>query len=108
MVHKLLTAFALVLCFACVGLAQNASPPNAQSSSPQPLSLDKAVRTALQQHPPLKEAEAAVAAADVEVIEAHSLYFPQLRFSGIPKVGLLGATSGLGFPRFTASPFFRN
>src|SRR5258708_15436754 len=108
MVHKLLTAFALVLCFACVGLAQNASPPNAQSSSPQPLSLDKAVRTALQQHPALKEAEAAVAAAEAEVREARSLYFPQLSFSGIAKVGLSGATNALGLPGFPASPFFRN
>jgi outer membrane protein TolC len=56
----------------------------------------------------LREAEAAVAAAEAEVREARSYYFPQLSFSGIVKVGLSGATSALGLPGFPASPFFRN
>lgn len=80
----------------------------AAQRTPQPLTLEEAVRTALQQHPALKEAEAAVAAAEAEVREARSYYFPQLSFSAIGKVGLSGATSALGLPGFPASPFFRN
>ncbi len=91
------------------------SPPPAQSSSPsskpagaQPLSLEDAVRMALQEHPALREAEDAVAAAEAEVKQARASYFPQLSFSGIGKVGLSGATSALGLPGFPASPFWRN
>ncbi len=108
MVHKALSLLILVLCLARLGLAQNVSPTTPQSAAAQPLSLDDAVRTALKQHPSLREAEAAVAAAEAEVKEARSLYFPQLTFSGIGKAGLSGATGALGLPGFAASPFFRN
>jgi outer membrane protein TolC len=55
----------------------------------------------------LREAEAAVAAAEAEVRQARSYFFPQLSFSGVVKAGLSGATS-LELPGFPASPFFRN
>jgi outer membrane protein TolC len=74
----------------------------------QPLSLDDAIRIALQGHPALREAEDAVAAAEAEVKQARANYFPQLSFSGIGKIGLSGATSALGLPGFPASPFWRN
>ena len=108
MAHKLLLILILALCPVRSGLAQNAAPPAPQSVAAQPLSLDDAVRTALKQHPSLRETEAAVTAADAEVKQARALYFPQLSFSSIGKIGLSGATGGLGLPGFPASPFFRN
>ncbi len=108
MAHKLLLILILALCPVRRGLAQNAAPPAPQSVAAQPLSLDDAVRTALKQHPSLRETEAAVTAADAEVKQARALYFPQLSFSSIGKIGLSGATGGLGLPGFPASPFFRN
>lgn len=100
MIRKCSKLFGLaILYFAQIAAAQN-SPPT--------LSLDDAVHSALQHHPALKEAEAAVTAAEAEVREARSYYFPQLSFSAIGKVGLSGATNALGLPGFPASPFFRN
>lgn len=78
------------------------------STGVQPLSLDDAIRIALQGHPSLREADDAVAAAEAEVKQARANYYPQLSFSGIAKVGLSGATSALGLPGFPASPFWRN
>ncbi|MGH7744238.1 MAG: TolC family protein [Candidatus Dormibacteria bacterium] len=74
----------------------------------QPLSLNDAIRIALQGHPALRETEDAVAAAEAEVKQARANYYPQLSLSGIAKVGLSGATSALGLPGFPASPFWRN
>jgi outer membrane protein TolC len=102
-----LSPLILILCWRCSGFAQ-AIPATDQRATPQSLSLDGAVRIALQQHPALKEAEAAVDAAEAEVRQARASYFPQLTFSGIGKVGLSGATGALGLPGFPASPFFRN
>lgn len=104
--HSSLLMLALVL--AHPGLAQTARPAKQQPAAAQPLSLDEAVRTALKQHPALREAEAAVSAAEAEVKQVRALYFPQLSFSGIAKTGLSGATGALGLPGFAASPFFRN
>jgi outer membrane protein len=103
-----LKSLILILCWTCPGFTQAVSPTNSQASTAQPLSLDEAVRIALQQHPALKEAEAAVDAAEADVREARAAYFPQLSLSGIGKVGLSGATGALGLPGFPASPFFRN
>src|SRR5260370_42558536 len=86
----------------------NGSQPQAQPAFVQPLSLDDAIRIALQGHPALREAEDAVAAAEAEVKQARANYYPQLSFSGIAKVGLSGATGALGLPGFPASPFYRN
>ncbi len=111
----LLMLLALVLVAASCLRAQQA-PLAAQSSSSsskpaaaaQPLSLDDAIRIALQGHPALREAEDAVTAAEAEVKQARSLYFPQLSLTGIGKVGLSGATNALGLVGFPASPFWRN
>ncbi len=102
------TSLILILCWTCFAFGQAAPSRNPQPITAQALSLDEAVRIALQQHPALKEAEAAVDAAEAEVRLARSSYFPQLSFSGIGKVGLSGATNALGLPGFPASPFFRN
>jgi outer membrane protein TolC len=102
------TPLILISCWTCLALAQAVPSSNPQPTTAQPLSLGEAVRIALQQHPALKEAEAAVDAAEAEVRVARSSYFPQLSFSGIGKVGLSGATNALGLTGFPASPFFRN
>src|SRR5258708_24818546 len=108
MVRKYVFLPILILFWMHTALAQGAPQSASQSAVAQPLPLDEAVRTALRQHPALREAEAAVAAAEAEVREARSYYFPQLSFSGIGKVGLSCATSAFGLPGFPASPFFRN
>jgi hypothetical protein len=97
----------VLACWFYPGLAQE-NAKSRPATDPQPLSLDEAVRIALKQQPVLEEAEAAVTAADAEVREARAVYFPQLSFSGIGKIGLSGATSALGLPGFPASPFWRN
>ena len=113
--RHLLNSVLVVLLLAADDLQGQETPPPAQSSLPssksagaQPLSLDDAIRTALQGHPALREAEDAVAAAEAEVKQARANYFPQLSFSGIGKVGLSGATNALGLSGFPASPFWRN
>jgi outer membrane protein len=103
-----LISLILIFCWSCPVLAQAVPGSNSQPTKAQPLSLDEAVRIALQQHPVLKEADAAVDAAEAEVRQARASYFPQLNLSGIGKVGLSGATGALGLAGFPASPFFRN
>lgn len=102
-------AFLLILAFGsvCAGRAQETGS-SVQSAAAERLSLDQAIRNALEKHPALKQAEAAVDAAEAEVKQARASYFPQLSFSGIGKVGLSGASGALGLPGFPASPFFRN
>jgi len=107
MTRKIGYLMILVLGSACSGLAQ-AAAPEGQPTAAQRLSLDEATRVALQKHPAIREAEAAVAAAEAEVKLARANYFPQLSFSGIGKVGLSGAAGALGLPGFPASPFYRN
>ncbi len=80
------------------------SPPAAAL----PLTLDQAVRIAIEKSPSLARAEAAVAAAEARVKQVRASYFPQLSFSGIGKVGLSGAAGALALPGFPASPFYRN
>jgi outer membrane protein len=109
------TALVVSLFLAVNNLQGQEVPPPSKTSSlsskpagAQPLSLDDAIGIALRGHPALREAEDAVTAAEAEVKQARALYFPQLSFSGIGKVGLSGATSALGLPGFPASPFWRN
>lgn len=86
-------------------------PATAQTdtaSRPEKLSLDQAERLALENHPALREAEAAVEAAEAQIKQARANYYPQLSFSGIGKIGLSGATGALGLAGFPGSPFFRN
>lgn len=85
-----------------------AAGQNVVHGQPANLSLEQAVKLALENHPALREAEAAVEAADAQLKQVRASYFPQLSFSGIGKVGLSGATGALGLPGFPASPFFRN
>jgi outer membrane protein len=108
MALKLLFLSVLACCGINCARAQETQPNVPQSAAAQALSLDEAVRTSLRQHPALKEAQAAVAAAEAEVRVARSAYFPQLSVSGIAKIGLAGATGALGLPGFPASPFYRN
>lgn len=75
---------------------------------PQRLTLHEAVQTALEKHPALRQAEAAVAKAEAQVAEVRANYYPQLSLSGIAKTGLSGATGVLGLPGFPGSPFYRN
>jgi outer membrane protein TolC len=98
---------AVLLLMSSPGLCQTGLQTT-PSGSPQVLTLDEAVRTALEKHPALRGAEAAVAAAEAEVKQVRAGYFPQLSFSGIGKIGLSGATGALGLPGFPGSPFFRN
>ncbi len=107
MIRRMSILTVLLLLIVYLAHAQNETPP-APSVGAQPLSLDEAIRTALQKHPALREAEAAVAAAEAKVQQARANYFPQLSFSGIGKVGLSGASGALGLPGFPASPFYRN
>jgi len=108
MMYRIVVSSFLLACWLHPGLAQQNSANSPRPTDKQPLSLDEAVRIALKQQPALREAEAAVTAADAEVREARAAYFPQLSFSGIGKIGLSGATSALGLPGFPASPFWRN
>jgi outer membrane protein len=107
MFRQMSTLAILLLMLICRVHAQNEIPATTPSNAQQ-LSLDEAIRTALQKHPALRESEAAVEAAEAEVKQARANYFPQLSFSGIGKVGLSGATGALGLPGFPASPFYRN
>lgn len=107
MARKVALLLSLLLCQAAPGLPQSGVGPD-QGVPPKPLSLDEAVRTALQNHPALRRAEAAVARAEAEVKEVRASYFPQLSLSGIGKIGLSGATGALALPGFPGSPFYRN
>ena len=82
--------------------------PAQQASHPQPLSVEEAVQIALEKHPALRQAQAAVERAEAEIKQVRASYFPQLSLGGIGKLGLSGATGALGLPGFPASPFFRN
>lgn len=97
----------LFLWLASPALPQKEAAAN-QSDRPQPLSLDEAIRIALEKNPALRRAEAEVERAEAEVKQVRSYYFPQLSLSGIGKIGLSGATGALGLPGFPGSPFFRN
>ncbi len=107
MIRQMSVLVALLLLVIYPTHGQKETPP-APAAGAQPLSLDEAVRTALQKHPALREAEAAVTAAEAGVQQARANYFPQLSFSAIGKVGLSGAAGALGLPGFPASPFYRN
>jgi len=95
------------LLIAAVSPAQTANPLAAPAAAVQ-LTLEHAVSTALQRHPALRQANAAVDAAEAQLKQARASYFPQLTLTGIGKVGLSGATGALGLPGFPGSPFFRN
>jgi outer membrane protein len=80
----------------------------AASSPPERLTLKQAVELALANHPAVREAREQVAVAQARVGVSKSNYFPQVSFNGIGKLGLSGATNGLGLVGLPASPFYRN
>ncbi len=80
----------------------------AASSPPEKLTLKQAVELALANHPAVREAREEVAGAQARVGVSKSNYFPQVSFNGIGKLGLSGATNGLGLVGLPASPFYRN
>ncbi len=80
-----------------------ATPPSSDK-----LTLDEAVAMALANNPQMREARAEVATAQARVGAAKSRYYPQVSFNGIGKLGLSGATNGLGLLGLPASPFWRN
>jgi outer membrane protein TolC len=89
---------------ACVpARASDPTPP-----SPENLTIEQAVAMALANNPQVRESREEVAAAQARVGVAKSRYFPQISFNGIGKLGLSGATNGLGLLGLPASPFWRN
>jgi outer membrane protein len=72
------------------------------------LTLEEAVAMALRQNPAVTAARQTVAEANARIKQARSGYLPQLGFNGIAKVGLSGATNGLGLIGLPNSPFYRN
>jgi outer membrane protein len=72
------------------------------------LTLDEAIRTALQQHPRLKRAQEAILAGEARTEQAKSGYYPQVSASGIAKQGLSGASGALGLRGLVTSPLFRD
>ncbi len=80
----------------------------AASSPPEKLTLKQAVELALANNPAVRAAREQLAAAQARVGAAKSNYYPQISFNGIGKLGLSGATNGLGLLGLPASPFYRN
>lgn len=75
---------------------------------PEKLTLRQAVELALANHPALRDAQEQIASAQARVGVSKSEYFPRISFNGIGKLGLSGATNGLGLEGLPASPFYRN
>ncbi len=78
------------------------------AQTPLRLSLEEAVQMALRQNPAIAEAQRAIEEADARVRQARADSYPQLGFNGIAKLGLSGATNGLGLVGLPNSPFYRN
>ncbi len=78
------------------------------SESFEKLTLDRAVKIALTNSPEVRAAQERVDQGKASVRMRKSGYYPQLSFNGIGKLGLSGATNGLGLLGLPASPFFRN
>jgi outer membrane protein TolC len=72
------------------------------------LTIDQAVEMALANNPQVKAARHELAVAQAHAGVARSRYYPQISFNGIGKLGLSGATNGLGLLGLPASPFWRN
>ncbi len=105
--HVLRTLKILIWLFVAL-VVQHADGQTDAPSRPEKLSLDQAVKLAMENHPALRETEAAVEAAEAELKQVRANYYPQLSLTGIGKLGLSGATGVLGLAGFPGSPFFRN
>lgn len=105
-----LAAACLFLRLTSAAAAQEA--PAVSSPDPQAparnLTLDEAIRTALAQHPGLRQARQEVVAAEARTGQARSGYFPQVSTSGFAKQGLSGASGALGLRGLVTSPLFRD
>jgi outer membrane protein TolC len=95
--------FMITLQCPAISTAQTASESTLTS-----LTLDMAVRQALENHPALGVARARVVIASARLLGSKSSYYPQIDANGIAKVGLSGASNGLGLKGLPASPFYRN
>jgi len=80
----------------------------AAAAGPEKLTITQAVQLALAISPDLRAAQQRVAAARALEGVARSRYFPLVSFDGIAKLGLSGATNGLGLLGLPASPFYQN
>jgi outer membrane protein len=80
----------------------------AAAAGPEKLTITGAVQLALANSPDLRDAQQRLEASQARVRIAKSRYFPQLSFNGIGKLGLSGATNGMGLLGLPASPFYRN
>lgn len=76
--------------------------------APEKLTLDQDIKIALINSPELRAAQERVDRAKAIVRMRKSGYYPQLSFNGIGKLGLSGATNGLGLLGLPASPLYRN
>lgn len=85
-----------------------AAPQATKDSTREKLSIERAVEIAFANHPDLRAAREREAAAQAGIGISRSQYFPQASFNGIGKLGLSGATNGLGLIGLPASPFYRN
>lgn len=84
------------------------SASSVAAAGPEKLTITKAVQLALANSPDLRGAQQRLKAAQARVGIAKSRYFPQVSFNGIGKLGLSGATNGLGLLGLPASPFYKN
>ncbi len=75
---------------------------------PGKLTITQAVELALTNSPDLRDAQHRLEAAQARVGIVRSRYFPQVSFNGVGKLGLSGATNGLGLLGLPASPFYQN
>ncbi len=91
-----------------VGESKIQNPKPKMPAAPEKLTIRQAIEIALANHPALRDARERVAAAQARVGVAKSRYFPRVSFNGIGKLGLSGATNGLGLTGLPASPFYRN
>ncbi|TAM83422.1 MAG: TolC family protein [Acidobacteria bacterium] len=101
------TLFLLVAVLVTFG-PQAAALGGAAQPSPANLTLDRAVQIAISNSPEMHAAQERVNEARMYAQVQKFGYYPYLSFNGIGKLGLSGATNGLGLLGLPASPFFRN
>ncbi len=96
--------------FALCGILAGWSPLFAQAppGTPRALTIGDAVQIALAENPAVGAAQQEHEAAQARARAARGAYYPQLRIDAIAKLGLSGATNGLGLLGLPASPLYRN
>lgn len=98
------TTVILVGLFTCwFSLGAEATPPASEK-----LTIEQAVAIALANNPEVQESREMVTSAQARVGVTKSRSYPQITFNGIGKLGLSGATNGLGLLGLAASPLWRN